>query len=649
MLLAALLPVFAANAAMTLENQPSAPVPKQNDTVNAIKYDTTGNIPLKNHGRTFLLPYKAYRKINKADILMTNYTSFPGLLKQVLKYYPLDPGIYGQFNTASVFGGNAGDVAVRFDGRQMNDPDFSTYNLEMIAPEFMENAEIFTGSDAVILSGNSSGALINIQEPIYNTRTPFTKLWYCQGGYNFMGSDGVFSQNLNRDINFTLGFRGMSSDGKYSNSALESWNVRGILRWNPSNRTSVSLTEQFTNHGINTFGGINKNKTPDLASDISSVLNFYGLAEKTFRHDITLAMSSYLAADSISAFSGSVYYSNILWNRNTGGDFYFDGADSSTTLNYTNYMLGAQGKFEQVIIPGYFVLRTGGEVNYLSIPKNALNNNFSGWNLAGFAHGELTPSKSIVFRGGTRYSRTYGEDAISFGGSALFSLNNKISVLGDISYSLNQPAPSMTGNGLKNEKNALILGEVNYRSGDFSAGVNAYSRITDSPLLYRKASETGGVITRAEAYNAESRHALGMGIETGFSPIAHIHLDGYANFSYTMTDSKSDERLPYLYAGISGYYELIIKKSVLHAGADLSMTSPFKGESLLPWQRAYIPNGNSSDFAYDGINLFLALKLGNAYVKLDFKNALGSTYYYVPYYPQYGRIFQLSVNMSFND
>ena len=137
----------------------------------------------------------------------------------------------------------------------MNEANFGTFNMDMFSTEFMESVEILVGSDAVIFSNNSSGALINLQEIRYNASTPYTKLWINQAGTSMISSDGVFSQNILPNFNFTVGIRAISSDGDFTNQWVDSWNLRGILRWNLSPKTNISLTENFYNHAAGTNGG----------------------------------------------------------------------------------------------------------------------------------------------------------------------------------------------------------------------------------------------------------------------------------------------------------------------------------------------------------------------------------------------------------
>ena len=67
--------------------------------------------------------------------------------------------------------------------------------------------EILTGTDAVGLAGSMTLSALNIQEMIHNSATPYTALWYAQGGGDVIAMDAAYSQNVARGFNITFGVR----------------------------------------------------------------------------------------------------------------------------------------------------------------------------------------------------------------------------------------------------------------------------------------------------------------------------------------------------------------------------------------------------------------------------------------------------------
>ncbi len=266
---------------------------------------TPPHVPLAAHGRISQLPMPAV-VINKRDLELLPYFGLPDILRMKLPaLYPLSLGGYGQFTSFGAFGGGARDVSLRFNGRSLNSSTFGAYNLEQFPPEMAENFEIFTGADAVIFGDNASGLLVNVQEARHNSKTPYTRLWFAQGEYDYIASDGMLSQNIAEDLNATVGFRREYSVGRFANSGFDIWNVRGALRYSLSDEASFTFTEIFTNHGLGTNGGLSP-ESPSFTDALTAVPRIADLDERVYRHDVTLAGS--WRPDSVFAASASVFF-----------------------------------------------------------------------------------------------------------------------------------------------------------------------------------------------------------------------------------------------------------------------------------------------------------------------------------------------------
>jgi hypothetical protein len=127
----------------------------------------------------------------------------------------------------------------------------------------------------------------------------------------------------------------------------------------------------------------------------------------------------------------------------------------------------------------------------------------------------------------------------------------------------------------------------------------------------------------------------------------HFVFEGFVQFNYSRINNQKAELYPLIYGGISGYYHINISRSEAQVGLEFECISEFKGYSYFPGYGGYYTNPYKSNFQNNGINVFARLKLGNAYVRLEFRNALGSNYYYVPFYPELGRHFRFIVNWAF--
>ncbi|MBI5324654.1 MAG: hypothetical protein HZB41_05185 [Ignavibacteriae bacterium] len=570
------------------------------------------NFPLISHGRTFVLKNDCYRTIRKEDIQIHIYNSLFDILKYNLPSYSLSLDGIGTYRHLALFGSSPADVSFQFNNRPYKDLEFGSLNIEQLSPEFMEQAEILVGSDAVILSDNSSGASINLQEIRYNSKKPYTRLWYSQGGYDLISADGIYSQNFVKNWNFTFGFRTMTSSGRYTNSWLQDWNVRTLLRWNPSDYTSISFVENFTNHGYGTNGGVDAYNSSDIYDNVSARVKFENLNERVFRHDLTLTYTSLLDRDSSSTLSGAIYFSNSDWDNYRSKELYVNSIDTVNTINHISQYMGATAKYEQDFFQT-FQLRVGGDVEYDILPKTLYFDELKDLSFSAFAHGLFTPIENIKLSGGLRFTTYAGKTALAFGAKSVLSFSKELELIGDLSFSDRFPTP-VEGLNLSNEKHFFGLAELRHKTQPINISVGAFYRNIDNPILTK--TEIIDSHKVYQSYNTDKRNVFGLYANLDFFIFGSIGISIWGQSYLSNTNDTNDYRFPNFIAGIRTYYEIIAGKSLLRLGTSFGFMGEMKGEQ---------------------------------YTKATYENILSQGYYYVPYYPQLDANFRLSVAWPFLD
>ncbi|MGA2297849.1 MAG: TonB-dependent receptor [FCB group bacterium] len=626
------------------------------------KIDTVKpNLPLRTHGSVFQLNSNIYKTIGKEDIQFQNYSLFSDIMDARLPAFPLSLGYPGGFNSFSLFGGSPRDISVTFNNRPLNDPEFGSFNLDQMSPEFMEKAEILVGSDAVILSDNSSGALINLQEIRYDTKKPYTRLWYSMETYDLIQADGIYSQNFVKNWNFTFGFRSMSSAGRFANSWLDAWNVRGILRWNASDQTSISLSENFTNQGTGTNGGNDITQYSDIYDDISAVQKFPTLNERVFRHDITLTFDSRftrkdttarhvndstkttIEEEGLEGISASLYFSHILWNEHFPLEM-LPAGDSSEITKHIDRYFGASVKYEQNLFNLIF-LRFGGNAQYDIVEKSFSNDSLKSGYLAGFGQAQIPLFEHFELSGGLRLKYFENNVTFSSGVRGTYKLSDHTKIFADYSLSQRQPTPS-EGLNLKNELHSLALLQGEWISGETKVIFGAFYRIIGSPILSIPDSFN---ITLVKQINGDTRVILGSNLSFDTRLIKQLYIDASMQVYYSKTNGVADKRFPGFMGDLRVYYEFAKGASILRIGISGGMMTSFIGEWFDPINRTYTPANYESGLQWKGLNGFVEARLGIAYVKLSWDNLLERGYYYVPFYPQLDRTLHLSVAWPFLD
>ncbi|MCX6154308.1 MAG: hypothetical protein NT007_09115 [Candidatus Kapabacteria bacterium] len=613
------------------------------------------SLPIMKYGSMFLLPHHFYQKIKKDDNNYLNAYSFSDIFKAQHRYYPLSLGMYGLFNNMSVLGGSSRDNNFRFNGRTLTDFEFGSFNPELFSPDFVESAEIMVGSDAVILGDAASGALINFQEIRYNTKNPYTHLFYCDGGFGYFGSDGIFSQNFLKNWNLTLGFRRQSDHGYFDNSGLDSWNFRSIIRWNPSNLTNISFTQNYFNN-INGLSGGTSTYTSSMTNLNSSVLS-ENMNERVFRYDATMQLCSYITSDTSQAFSMNTYFSNIEWWRYYDLKLLNDTSALGRIKNFNSYT-GISGKYEFSAFRA-IIIRTGGEINYIKIGGSPFYSAWKGISSSVWGYGQLDFIPQFEITGGYRMNLLYSKVANSLGGSIKYNFSNKAHILADLSIS--EKIPSLVeGIALSKERNQLAFFEFEYNFDELNTSLRFFDRNVQNPILSDSTPMSSNNIFGIRTYNGDSRNILGVGFNVEYRhnlkynlfnvfTLESYSIEPWGQFQNSLTNGTDDKRIPLFYGGVKAFLTFLASESIMNIGLELSALSSQQGNQFISITRQMIPNQSSNSAATDGLNLFVSLKLGDAYLRLTWMNILNSKYYYIPFYTEMNSNFRMSVSWSFFD
>jgi len=583
------------------------------------------------------------KTLSKYDVQWINYSAGSDILTETTNVVPFHLGNYGLWNTSSFFGSGFSDQSVRWNGRSMGGIINPTISLEILPIEFLENLEVLTGVDAIAFSDNASGAVINAQEIRYNTAKPYTRLWYSQGGNNYLAADGVFSQNVAPNLNLTLGFRRMSSEGRFPSSGIDAWNVRSKLQYTPSNQSVLSFTYMFTNHDMGAFGGLSSQNTDQFTSEPL----YSGANTVLKRNDATITFSSFLRDDTTASMTALLYYSNALTEQKNLP--YFDGVDV-INLSYKQQeaTIGASLRYEQYVVPknSFFAnsLQLGGEAERISTNQTELYEEFSGNKLSGYG----------IFK------QNFGDVFVktSFRGTVMNNI-----------FSPNLGAGIFLPFGKKNLVKAEAIQSTNLRSifepSDQKVVNNVYSlqmvyttdSLTIEPYVFLRnvnarydawlVNNQIEIPNTVEFRTGEQRTIAGFGFKFQNS-VWRFFYSVNAQYTYQSFENVDAKMLPTLYGSAEVYYQHLAGSSIGRLGVRVRGNSEVSGmtyspivNSMVRFQEGVINGG------FNGIDLFASAKLGDAFVRLTYMNILNQSYGYVPIYPQLDGNFRISVGWAF--
>jgi outer membrane cobalamin receptor len=609
--------------------------------------DTVGlRKPLKNHTKIILGQHSPYKTISKHDILFKSYYTFFEIFKSSNIGYPLSLGFPGMNNSISLAGSFLGGTNIRLGGNNLNDFETGIANLSLLSVESFELAEIFLGSDAVIFGNNSTGSLINIQEVIHNTYVPYTKLWYSQGSNELIAADGTFSQNFAKNFNIDFGFRSIHSPGRFTNQSLQSWNLRLKLRWNPSDLTSISFSENYSNYGIGENGGNSKENSGNIFDEIESIPILNKSSSRLFRNNLNLNISTYL--DSTKHF-GIISNTAFVHSDKTfkDGNFIFSiPADSLDKLQYSDYVLSNRTQIETNL--GSIGAIAGEEISYNKFSQNRYFADESYFNLALFGLFKMNLFETIELTGGARYFNQFGKNGISVGAKLRIKIDSSRTFFGDISKSDRVPS-LFEGKGLESEHHYLILAGLDWLIGGVKLELLGFARQVDLPIQFAYSFDTTSQSYSTKFSNGSNMRIFGIEGNLDFSIFKNIYVNSFVKTYFSQLNSENKNVLPKLFSGLRIYYKVVAGKSELHAGLDYELLFAGGGMSYFPGYSTNYFIDDQSGLMGNGLNLFIEGKLGDTYLKASFNNVLGQGYYFTPYYPELGRHFNLTFSWAFLD
>lgn len=653
----------------------------KNNSEDSIKTSVRDSIiffsPIKIHGSISNKKINPYFSISKDSVLFTDYTSLQDIFTEKLLIYPLNLGSYSNLNSFSMHGGFPNGLSFRFNGRILSDIQYPFFNYETFPAEYFENIEIFSGSDAIIFSENSSTSLINFQEKIFNTSKPYTKIWFSQAAYDFLASDGTFSQNFIPNVNFTFGFRRMSVKGRFDNTWMDSWNLRGGLRWNIDDKTNISFVDIFTNHGQGTNGGIEKANSQDIFDELTANARYQQLNERLFRHDITLTLTSLLNrnnTDSIKnsnnrdidhylqntryltddIFTASVYFSHSEWNQKRQEELLLNESDSAFFTKTYSFFLGLISSLD-ISLSKLMLFKAGIEASYLKMDKGIYFSAQDNLKWAVYGHFLTFPfSENLTISGGIRTGVNNNYYFLNAGTKFKYTFNEKTNLLIDFAKYDRTPTPS-EGSDLSKETGILIIGTINIKNDKYSIISDIFYRQTKSPIISRPQFKEN-IIQDLTFINEDDLTCYGLSLSIKFSLLNNLHSKINIIAQKSFLNSMEMDIFPLFYPVFDTYYEISRGRSYVRLGLNASIIPTHKGMNFNPLRRSYIFYDNLSEneqestpFFFDGLNIYGKARLGTVYVNISLQNILSTNYYFIKYYPMFDRNLRISLHWAFDD
>jgi outer membrane cobalamin receptor len=614
-------------------------------------------------------------EFHSSQFIWSDARYFGNLLWKMPGFFLRDLGESGKPGEINAWGVDWRGVAILMDGRPMNDPITGTYNLYDMPMEFIEQVEDFSGIASSAEAWNAPGATLNFVTHQYNTLRPITKVRYVQGPNNDLMSDGLFTQNVLRGLNFMFGFQRHVSDGRFNgartttaapvpNGAIvNNWNVRTRLRYNFSDRFNVALTDFYTKdiNGLN--GGIDVARSQNVYDDVGAFVNSPNALETVSRRDVSLLAIGKLFEDSTSITQANAYYTHLLRDyTNPGSEF------TPLTISDSHYAelrgirvqqsfrsdfheteIGVQSEHSQYAATGFFdSTARAGTVNSA---KRTIS--------SAFLTSSLRPTGYATVSLSARLDDFNNQPATSLGAGLKVFPVSLVGVFGEYGQSYRFPTfqesswadstifrPSAIGK----EKHTLFRAGVELHLGDDGLlSVAGYDRSVDNAIIFQPARTASG--SRAvRILNVPNTHTRGIvgSLSAHYGPFAFEGTLLYTHYAEADTTKFLSPDL--MMSGELSYRNQFFNNAL---DAKIGVRSRFmnaqNGMTFNPQLVLYREDDDTTVGSWMRLDLFAVLKIGDAYITLSYENLLNASYFITPVYPMPDRTLRFGVNWAFLD
>jgi len=613
-----------------------------------IDYDTTHHYLNFSHGSKFINPNLNALSISKAQIQDYNYFSINEILIKKFNFMPATLGYFGQNNRVSVYGSNPESIEFQNNSLSMNNGLFGNFNYEQYSADAFEKLEIFTGTDAAILGTLGKQVVINSQQKLFNTKSPYTRIWYMDAGSDMVAADGILSQNILSSLNFNFGFKSIASRGEYINQKVESWMIRSGFNYMHDSLSNLSLNYIFINHHLGMNGGLEYNledyqNNQIVVNPVTSLVKYTSSNTRNFTNRIQLDYTNFFDTTETNGIKASFSYSNIL-NENLLSSKFTDSSVSVPNKYYQN-SFRANIQLDESYSEFLYLL-IGGNIYTESIQNSYLFDSRIMSSYSGYSKLILKFSDNFNISGGTQIGLFSEIPYLNIGGK----INYQDSTLGKISFdvsSIESPIYNFQNNDYEMNTNVLMMIDFNknenfgsqlfLRTGAFDYNIN------HSNTTFTQVESQSSIL----GFSLNTKFLIATDI---FSSNETLHFDtkGIIQSNFNSENNLFDNINSFLYVCVE--YKKTINNSIAKLGFEWSSSIRNNHFTYLNATHNFgVESFQNFKFINNGINFYASLTLGNAFLKANLQNALSINNFSTIYYPELQRNFRFSVGWTFND
>lgn len=638
--------LFTSVLASAQEAQTTAPPPKRDSAFNERKVVRTDSLPVPFawYGALGRRSTDTVMDLSKVDRRLIQYQSVSDQLIRSTPFMPLSHGGFSQHNAVSIAGGWNADLGVSVNGRRVVDPWSSQFQLSQFASDAYEKVEILTGTHAVGLAATSTLTALNAQEMRFNTATPYTHMWYTQGGGDLIAADVSMAQNVAPGVNVNVGVRRSGAYGRFVNQEFDVWNVRANTHWAMDSLTNLRFSYSLTSQNTGLPGGLRTVVPLDQRTEATAAPVFFYLQDEMRRHDVTLSGMHQFDTLGTHEIYAQVYASTTDMLRIRDSTLFTSASDTLKNMTFHGRLFGAVLRSRHHF--GELDLRLGASVDVITLGQTVYNDDGDDVQPQLFGHIDLPISSAMLFSGAARVSLEYGNLLTAAGAGLTFNVGAS-TLRVDASTMQRSPSPT-EGLTLQPERHVLGLVEYRHTTSALDILAQAFYRSISNEIVTTSDRDSVQLIRTTSSINSGSTSVLGLVAQATYThewfeirPVLRVHVPSIS--------ADSARPFPLLSGEVSAAFVYRVGKNSVRLGAKGSLVSPMASRQYVPVTWTYTAPVEGQGWVGNGLDLYLTAVLGNASIRVSYENVLGQRWYTTAIAPEIIRDLRISVSWSFFD
>jgi hypothetical protein len=430
------------------------------------------------------------------------------------------------------------------------------------------------------------------------------------------------------------------------NAGFDQWNLRAGFRYHPSQSTSISITELFTNHGVNDNGGLSSYSS--FNDPLTAQVLIVDMNRRQFRHDIIGTITYLPHPDTSLLYTSSIYISTANWEINHGSlhTFY---SDTSLFQHINNVHSGIESRAEYVLNP-YIRSTVGLGLSYQYNTFTSSISDYSGINGHSYLHFLYTPTDKLSIASGCRVQKMRDNYIFFSGIKSFYSFSH---ITAGIDLSISSRIPSLIDNisNYQIEKHTLIYAPLSYHAKDIAIKVSPFIRIIQNPFIAKSVYDSNRVYLLGDRMNQQNSLIHSGFMANMFVKIGHnITVQAQVHYQNSTLDDSTIYENPSLYIVCNGEYKQLLGNSEILGGCTISGIASSSGSRYIPQTMNMSYESNMvQTMGWNGVEIYASAKLGNARVRASVLNLFNATMMEYAGYPIQDNAFRFSVAWSFND